>query len=86
MVTDLVRRRILSILADEEVMTRTELAEVLAGDEDIPATDTQSLEISLHHNHLPRLDDNHYIEYDPRTGDIVLWKDPQRIRIQLHDE
>lgn len=86
MITNPVRRKILAVLADEEMMTRSELTEVLVTDEDIPAGDTQSLEISLHHNHLPKLADEHYIEYDAQTGDIVLWEDSQRIRTQLYDE
>jgi len=86
MVTDPVRRKILSVLADEETMTRTDLAEILADDEDIPTADIDSLPISLHHNHLPSLDDSNHIEYDARNGDIVLWEDPERVRAQLHDE
>ncbi|MFC4448421.1 helix-turn-helix domain-containing protein [Halorussus aquaticus] len=85
MVTNPVRREILAILAREETMTRTELAAVLASDDNIPGQDARSFEISLHHNHLPKLEDGQYIEYDARTEDIVLWKDPQQIRSQLHD-
>lgn len=86
MVTNPVRRTILSVLADEERMTRTELAAVLATDEDIPAADTQPIEIDLHHNHLPKLAHDSYIEYDARTGAVILWKDPERVRAQLPDE
>jgi DNA-binding transcriptional ArsR family regulator len=86
MIADPVRRKILSVLADEQMMSRSDLGEVLASDEDIPAADTHDLEMSLHHNHLPKLTDDNYIEYDTRTGDVVLWKDPQRIRAHLYDE
>lgn len=79
MITNAVCRRILSILAEEGNTTRSELAAVLAADETIPAADIRSFEISLHHDHLPRLADEHYIEYDARNGDIVLWKEPQWI-------
>jgi hypothetical protein len=86
MVIDPLRRTILTVLADEETMTRTSLAALLAADEDVPTADTRSLEIVLHHSHLPKLDDENYIEYDARSGDIVLWQDRESIRAQPHEE
>lgn len=81
-----IRRKILSILADQETTTRSELAAELATDEDVSATDVEALETSLHHNHLPKLDDEQYIEYDVRNGDVVLWKQEDALRSQLGDE
>ena len=75
--SDLIRRKILEILADEEQLTRSELVEELAKDRDFHGVEPRSLEIDLHHNHLPRLDDEQYIEYDPRNGDVTLWKEPE---------
>jgi hypothetical protein len=86
MVTDPVRRAILSVLADEGTVTRTDLVAHLATDADIPTSNTDSLEIALHHSHLPRLADENYIEYDARSGDIVLWQDRASIRAQLNEE
>jgi hypothetical protein len=78
-----IRRRILSILFEHSEHTRSELAEQLATDSDISTCDTHHLEIVLHHNHLPRLDDERYIEYDPRSGDLRRWKDSKVIRAHL---
>lgn len=64
-------------------MTRAELADRLADDPDIAATDTQNLEIVLHHNHLPTLEEKSFIEYDQRTGDIIRWKEPELIKSHL---
>ncbi|MFH5800498.1 HalOD1 output domain-containing protein [Haladaptatus sp. CMAA 1911] len=80
-----IRQRILSILSENSEHTRSELAERLATDSDIPTCDTHHLEIVLHHNHLPRLDDKQYIEYDPRSGDLRRWKDPEVIRAHLDE-
>lgn len=85
MISDPVRRRILSILAEEGNTTRSELAAMLATDESIPAANTESFEIRLHHDHLPRLADEQYIQYDARNGDIVLWKEPQWILARLQE-
>lgn len=86
MVSNSIRKQILTVLAEEETMRRADLAEVLAAAEEIPTADTRTIEIALHHNHLPRLDDENVIEYDVRTGDIVLWEDPERVRARLRDE
>lgn len=86
MVSEPIREKILLILADEETITRAELVEKLASEDEIPATDTDSLDISLHHHHLPKLSAENYIEYDARTGDVAIWRNPQQIRDSLSDE
>jgi hypothetical protein len=82
-INHLIRRRILSILSEHSEHTRSELAEQLATDPDIPTCDTHHLEVVLHHNHLLRLDYERYIEYDPRSGDLRRWEDPEVIRAHL---
>ena len=78
-----IRRKILSLLIERRELTRPELAAFLVADPDLSATDAQHLEIVLHHNHLPRLAEQSFIEYDPRTGEIVRWKDPEVIESRL---
>ena len=78
-----IRRRILSVLVEHRELTRSELAERLATDPDVPTSDVYHLEINLHHNHLPKLDDEEYIEYDLRMGDLKRWKDAQEIQALL---
>lgn len=82
MVTDPIRRRALAILADRESTTRTALAERLAADEAVPTDDVRRLEILLHHQHLPKLEDERYVEYDRRNGEISLWADPSAVRFR----
>jgi hypothetical protein len=86
MVTDPVQRTVLSLLADEKTMTRTALTQRLADDDDTPAANTQYLEMTLHHSHLPKLADDGYIEYDARLGDIALWETPESVRARLDSE
>ena len=86
MVTNQIRRTVLSVLVDERQTTRAKLASELASDDAIPATDVESLEIALHHNHLPKLADERYIEYDTRNGDVVLWKGRETVREELAAE
>lgn len=79
-----IRRTALCFLIDEPQMTRRELAEKIADEvNDVSVTDRDTLEVVLHHNHLPRLHDERYVEYDPRNGDVVLWKDPEAVDRQL---
>ena len=80
MISDPVRRTIVVVLAERGQTTRAELAEALAEAEDVPGTDADALEIHLHHNHLPRLDDEQYLEYDARSGDVVPWKEPEWVQ------
>lgn len=81
-----VRRKVLALLVEHGEITRTELAERIARDEEVPTESRYHLEILLHHNHLPRLDEELYVEYDPRNGDIVLWEDPRAVMSQLNEE
>lgn len=71
-----VRRRVLSVLIDRGVVRREALAESIAADGSIAPDDRGRVEIALHHEHLPKLEDGQLIEYDHRNGDVVLWADP----------
>ena len=82
-VTHPLRRKILTLLIERSELTRLELADLLAADPDLPATDARHLEIALHHNHLPRLTEKSLIEYDPRAGDIIRREEPEVIKSHL---
>lgn len=62
------RRRLLGYLLDETdpPTNRDELAEQMA----VRDADRQTVETSLAHHHLPRLDDVGVIEYDHRSGGV----------------
>lgn len=81
-----VRQKVLSLLADDDSLTRTELAEAAAEDEDVPCESVERLEVTLHHDHLPKLADHQYVEYDARNGDVVLWDDPEFVKSVLNTE
>lgn len=81
-----VRKKALELMADEGVLTRTELAEAVATDEGVPREDADRLKAAMHHNHLPKLDDHQYVEYDERNGDVVLWTDPETVRSLLDSD
>ena len=72
------RRLLLYQLADNQPASLEELVSQIAalkldGDESKLDTETrQRVYVSLVHNHLPRLADYDIIEYDLRSGDIVL--------------
>lgn len=70
-----IRRRIVAILVDRNTVHRKELAQLLASDEMIAQDDSERIEIALHHNRLPKLNDELVVEYDRRNGDVVLWVD-----------
>ncbi|MFC4436866.1 MULTISPECIES: DUF7344 domain-containing protein [Natrialbaceae] len=78
-----VRRRVVSILVDYDVLRREELAELIATGGSISRNDSERLEIALHHAHLPKLDEELLIDYDQRTGDVVLWEDPDTVNEML---
>ncbi|SEV79906.1 DUF7344 domain-containing protein [Natrinema salifodinae] len=72
------RRFLLYQLADdrtvnlEDVITQVAAWELDAHPEAIDKETRQRVYVSLVHNHLPRLADYDIIEYDLRSGDIVL--------------
>lgn len=78
-----IRGKILSVIVERGEVTRPELAKLLAADPSIPTSDARRLETVLHHNHLPKLDRELYLEYDHRTGDVVRWQDPLTIEAEL---
>lgn len=78
-----VRRRVLALLADRGVSNRSEIAEELATDPAVSAEEADRLNVSLHHNHLPKLDDCGYVEYDVRSGDVALWRAPEEVESEL---
>ena len=81
-----VRRKVLTLLAERNVLHRSGLAQKIVGDDEIPHENVERVTLSLHHNHLPKLADHDYVEYDPRTGDVVLWKDPSAVKSSLRSE
>lgn len=82
-VTHPLRRKILAVLVEHRELTRSELTDILAVDPELPTACPEHLAIVLHHNHLPRLAEQSFIEYDHRTGDISRWKEPAVIQSQL---
>jgi hypothetical protein len=82
-VTHPVRKKALTLLTEQPVRTRFEIAEAAASDDDVPYESIDRLELLLHHDHLPRLADHQYLEYDTRHGDVVLWEDPETIKSVL---
>lgn len=72
-----VRRRVLHLLlADERAWALPELATVLAGWDATTKggmrtpDDRRTIEIALHHEHLPHLDDAGLASYDPVAGTV----------------
>ena len=56
----------------DELSKRLTLWEAETTNDDVSKGDRERIAISLVHNHLPRLADHNIIEYDQRSGDIVL--------------
>jgi hypothetical protein len=66
-----VRREMLNYFensVNREVVQVEELATHLSNR--IPSKNTKQLKIELHHQHLPRLAEEDWLEYDPRKGHI----------------
>jgi len=68
------RRRAVAILSGREMaVSLSELASAVAsrdrGADGEPAT-VEEISITLHHNHLPRLDDANVVDYDARTHTV----------------
>jgi len=85
-VTHPVRQKVLTLLTEKPVRTRSEIAEAAATDDAVPYENTDRLEVLLHHNHLPRLADHQYLEYDTRQGDVVLREDPEIVTSVLEQK
>ncbi len=72
------RRYLLYQLADDECATIEGLIDQIAAweegvpEDEVPKGTRQTLYISLVHNHLPRLADYEIVDYDLRSGDVVL--------------
>lgn len=87
------RRHVVSLLTTaERTLPLDELAEAVAvlerGDVDEPgADDLDSVRISLHHVHLPRLDDAGVVDYDPdeRTVEIASLPEVYRDVVAVGD-
>ena len=41
------------------------------------SADVRTLKVQLHHVHLPKMQDCGLLEYDPRSGDIVIHIDDE---------
>lgn len=80
-----VRRKILHLMTDRSTVNREDLATAVADDEGLSPMNVEEAEILLHHKHLPKLADQGYVDYDPRTGDVVLWEDPSTVEERLED-
>ncbi|WP_254537907.1 DUF7344 domain-containing protein [Halomarina litorea] len=66
-------REVQAYLADiVETIARNEPAEGRAG----AARDRQAIEISLHHVHLPKLEDAGFVEWDRETTEVTLTESP----------
>lgn len=78
-----VRRTVLEYLCEEHRLHREEIVERAAADPDLSWEDAERFEIGLHHNHLPKLEEAGYVEYDWRNGDVVLWMDEDDVRAEL---
>jgi hypothetical protein len=70
------RRHIIhKLIKNDGLSTISDLSQQLASCSDTPEESDTALEraeISLVHNHLPRLEDHGVLEYDTRSGDVVL--------------
>lgn len=70
------RRQILTYMhtSEEDSFNFDELAQIIANENnetsDVSQKQRKRVKLTLHHRHLPKLDDAGLIEYDPRNGDI----------------
>ena len=62
------RRQLLALLGEARVWTVDALAREIAARDDATV---DRIELTLVHNHLPRLADYDVIEWDGRSGDVV---------------
>ncbi|WP_458205273.1 DUF7344 domain-containing protein [Haladaptatus sp. NG-SE-30] len=65
------RRSALRCLAEHEyTISLSELAAFSADDDSVSERDLELIAISLHHTHLPQLEDCGFIHYDPRSNTV----------------
>ena len=74
--TDTDRQHIIyELIENDGFSTISDLSQQIASCSDIPEESDKTIEdvkIRLIHNHLPRLEDHGIVEYDTRSGDVVL--------------
>jgi hypothetical protein len=79
------RRYVLYLLEEEPVRTVEALAiRIEAWEREVPVADVpeakrREVETSLVHKHLPKLADSDVVNYDPRSGDVVLGERPTEL-------
>lgn len=71
------RRRIASAMLDQDGLVTVDDLTGLLADRD---ADRETVRLNLYHRHLPKLDDAGVVEYDWRSGDVVLTVDEERLR------
>jgi len=71
------RRRVIGVLRDRGTpIDLEELATAVAGRRSgAGAVDADGLSVSLHHVHLPMLDDAGFVDYDPETQEVDVHRD-----------
>jgi DNA-binding transcriptional ArsR family regulator len=75
---DAKRRRIISLLQKNGPVSQREVAHQLVAweydstPEAVPDKAVEKVEIALHHNHLPKLEDAKLIEYDRRSKTLLV--------------
>jgi DNA-binding transcriptional ArsR family regulator len=74
-----VRREVLRLLADNDHLDRSEISTSIAADDDLCPDRVERAELLLHHSHLPKLDQHHYVAYDPQSGDVTLLEAPDSV-------
>jgi len=83
LLSDPVRRGVLRLLVEGGPSTRDELTATLAESQRLDDAEMERLEVAMHHVHLPKLDAQQYVDYDPLMGDVVLWADPDEVTDDL---
>ncbi|WP_224448085.1 DUF7344 domain-containing protein [Haloprofundus salilacus] len=70
---DSVRRQVLSYLysGSRKVVSTNELAERCIESDEVATDDSDQLASTLHHLHLPKLDDVGLLDYDPDAGEVL---------------
>lgn len=77
LLSDPIRRHVLTLFRERRVWPVTELAAEIAArqrgrtPEDVPSDVVERTQVELVHNHVPRLADHGILEWDSRSGDVV---------------